>query len=289
MRRGVHTSCAIGNAKPSRITPTTVTCSVPSCTVLPSTAGSLPNRVCQTSYPITATEGAPGRSSASINTRPMSGVPSATRKAEGVISATCTGRASPFRHDQVARQVTPRPELRHGPQRAAPDVEVVQRAWLGTIRRDVPVADPHEAVALGQRQGRVHEDRQHLEDDRPDADRECHGQPGDHGEAWILHEHPPPELEVEREPIERAESSGPNVQKTWHVLVRCAGRGNVPRRLLPEGPEMRGAAPTSAALNPRCSRGSSGAETALPSRSRTRRGTGADKGGRRHEKASWPR
>ena len=239
MRRGVHTSCAIGNANPSRITPTTVTCSVPSCTLLPSTAGSLPNRVRQMSYPITATEGAAGRSSASINTRPMSGVPSATRKAEGVISATCTGRTSPVRHDQVARHVTPRPQLRHGPQRAAPDAEVVQRALLGTMRRDVPVADLHEAVALGERQGRVHEDRHHLEDDRPDADRECHRQPGDHGEARIPHEHPTPELEVEREPVERAESSAPNVQKTWPVLVRGAGRGNVPPRLLPERPERR--------------------------------------------------
>ena len=110
------------------------------------------------------------------------------------------------RHDQVARHVTPRPQVRHGLQRAAPEVEVVQRARLGTLRRDVPAADLHEAVSLGQRQRRVQEDRHHLEDDRPDADRECHRQPGDHGEAWIPHEHPTPELEVEREPIEGAES-----------------------------------------------------------------------------------
>ena len=133
------------------------------------------------------------------------------------------GTGVSLRHDQVARHVTPRPQLRHGPQRAAPDVEVVQRAWLGTLRRDVPVADLHEAVPLGQRQGRVHEDRHHLEDDRPDADRECHRQPGDDREAWIPHEHPAPELEVEREPVERAESLDRTCRK--HGMSSCGAPG----------------------------------------------------------------
>ena len=117
------------------------------------------------------------------------------------------GTGVSLRHDQVARHVTPRPQLRHGPQRAAPDVEVVQRALLGTLRRDVPVADLHEAVALGQRQGRVHEDRHHLEDDRPDADRECHRQPADDGQAGILHEHPAAEFQVEHEGLEAGQAA----------------------------------------------------------------------------------
>ena len=48
-RNGVHTSCATGNSKPSRMTPTTVACSLPSCTLRPSTLGSLPKRVRHTS------------------------------------------------------------------------------------------------------------------------------------------------------------------------------------------------------------------------------------------------
>ena len=64
--------------------------------------------------------------------------------------------------DQVARDVPPGAELRHRPQRAAPDDEVVQRARLGVIRRDVPVADLDDAIARGQRQRGIDEQRQHL-------------------------------------------------------------------------------------------------------------------------------
>ena len=104
--------------------------------------------------------------------------------------------------DQVAGDVPPGTELRHRPQRAAPDDEVVQRARLGIIRRDVPVADLDDALARGQRQRGIDEQRQHLEDDGADADRERHRQPADDGEARILHEHPAAELQVEREPVE---------------------------------------------------------------------------------------
>ena len=54
--------------------------------------------------------------------------------------------------DQVARDVAPGTKLRHRPQRVAPDDEVVQRARLVVIRRDVPVADLDDAIAGGQRQ-----------------------------------------------------------------------------------------------------------------------------------------
>ena len=132
----------------------------------------------------------------------MSGAAPATRKPDAVISATATGRASPPADDQVARDVAPGTKLRHRPQRAAPDDEVVQRARLVVIGGDVPVADLDDAIAGGQRQRGRRQQRQHLEDDRADADRERHRQPADDGEARIPHEHPPAELEVEREPVE---------------------------------------------------------------------------------------
>jgi len=75
---------------------------------------------------------------------------------------------------------------------------------LGPIRRNVPVADLDDALARGQWQRGKDEQGQHFEDDGPDADRERHREPADNGEARILHEHPAPELQVEREPVEPA-------------------------------------------------------------------------------------
>jgi hypothetical protein len=106
------------------------------------------------------------------------------------------GTGVSLRHDQVARHVTPGPQLRHGPQRAAPDVEVVQRAWLGTVCCDVPVANLHEPVALGQRQRWMHDQRQHLEDHGADADPERHRHAAHDGQAGILQEHPAAEFQV---------------------------------------------------------------------------------------------
>ena len=99
--------------------------------------------------------------------------------------------------DQVARDVAPGPKLRHRPQRVAPDDEVVQRARLVVVGRNVPVEDLDDAIARGQRQCGRQDQRQHLEDDRADADRERHGQPADNSEAGVLHEHPAAKLEVE--------------------------------------------------------------------------------------------
>jgi hypothetical protein len=109
--------------------------------------------------------------------------------------------------DQVAGDVTPGTELRHRPQRAAPDDEVMKRALLEPIRRDVPVADLDDALAYGQRQRGRHQQRQHFEDHGADADGKRHRQAADDGQARVLDEHPAPELQVERERIEPSAGS----------------------------------------------------------------------------------
>jgi hypothetical protein len=111
--------------------------------------------------------------------------------------------------DQVAGDVAPCAELGDRAQRAAPDDKIVQDARLESVGRDVPVLDLDDALAGRQRQRRMHEQRCHLEDDRPYADRKRHRQPADDGQARILHQHPAPELQVEPEAVQPPEVRPP--------------------------------------------------------------------------------
>lgn len=94
-RSGTHQLSLTGKAKPSGMTPTTVCAALPSRITRPTTDGSAPKRDVQTSWPITTTGDAPGRSSASSSGRPSRGGTRATRKPDAVISATVTGSTAP--------------------------------------------------------------------------------------------------------------------------------------------------------------------------------------------------
>ena len=70
---GIHTSVLNGNWKPSGTTPMIVVGTSLMRTVRPITDGLLPYRFTHTLWPISATEGAPGRSSSGTKSRPITG------------------------------------------------------------------------------------------------------------------------------------------------------------------------------------------------------------------------
>ena len=108
---------------------------------------------------------------------------------------------------EVERDIPIRADVGHRPQRFAPHQEVVQRPRLGAARRRVPVPEQDDAIAAGQRQGGVGDQRGELESDGADPDAERHRQAADDREARVLHQHAEAEPEVERQSAEPGEAA----------------------------------------------------------------------------------
>ena len=150
-RSGVQTSTSWKSAPGGR-TPTMVTGSSPICTVLPTTAGSAPNRRSHTRSEITATAGAFGPSSSSVKRRPRAARWPRTREEPrlGIAGAEHFRRTvRPFDHGAAEREV--HRHLREHAVALAP-VEII---LIGDIEREAwaPLADPHELAGpvVGQR------------------------------------------------------------------------------------------------------------------------------------------
>lgn len=86
--------------------------------------------------------------------------------------------------------------------RGAPHLIIIQDAVLVLSRFHIPVLDPDDAIAMGQRELRARDRPEHLEGDGPEPHAERHREPPDEGEPRILHEHAKAQLHVERQPAE---------------------------------------------------------------------------------------
>jgi hypothetical protein len=98
----------------------------------------------------------------------------------------------------------------------------VEDSLLLDVRLDVHAANLDQARALRQRQRRMDEQADDLEDDEPDPDREGHRQPADDRQAGILHEHAGAELQIHRPAGEPAEH--PRVALPFLYLLDAAKR-----------------------------------------------------------------
>ena len=108
------------------------------------------------------------------------------------------------RVDQVQARVPPSADVGDRSQRLPPVQEVVEDLRLFIVHLEVHEANFDQAVAVRQRQGRVDEQAEDLEDHQANADREGHRNAANHREARILHEHSCAELKVE--PIHECKS-----------------------------------------------------------------------------------
>ena len=85
--------------------------------------------------------------------------------------------------------------------------KLVRAAGLGASVGDIPVEDADDAVAVLERQRRVHHVVEELHDRRRRRRWRPQREDGDDGESRILHEHPHAKLEIHRPAREPAESA----------------------------------------------------------------------------------